>query len=172
MIRSQVEKAYQTERGNMLRYAERRVSRDEAEDILQDVFFSALRSLDTMEPIRNVAAWLFNALKNRVTDWYRKKERQKGITLSPSEKLLDEVVDEKELSPFESLSRSEFEDELRFALQELPEPQREVIERNVFCGETFEAMARATGTPINTLMGRKRYAIQRLRAALEEYLDN
>lgn len=156
----------------MLRYAERHVSRDEAEDMLHDVFLNALRSLDSMEPIRNLAAWLFNALKNRITDWYRKKQRRKGIALTPAEKLLDEVVDERELSPLESLSRAELEDELELALEELPAPQRMVIERNVLRGETFEAMAKAMGTSINTLMGRKRYAVERLRAALEEYLED
>ncbi len=156
----------------MLRYAVSRVNRQEAEDILQDVFFNALRSLDTMKPIHNMAGWLFAALKNRITDWYRNKERRKGITASPSERLLDEVVDERELSPLESLWRAEIEDELELALEELPAPEREVIERNVFRGETFEAMAQATGTSINTLMGRRRYAIARLRAALEEYLED
>jgi RNA polymerase sigma factor (sigma-70 family) len=81
-------------------------------------------------------------------------------------------VDERELSPLESLWRAALEDELELALGELPAPEREVIERNVFRGETFEAMAKATGTSINTLMGRKRYAIERLRAALEEYLED
>jgi len=156
----------------MLRYAELHVNREEAEDLLHDVFFSALRFLDSMEPIHNVAAWLFTALKNRITDWYRTKQRRKGITASPSEKLLDEVVDERELSPLESLWRAALEDELELALGELPVSEREVIERNVFRGETFEAMAKATGTSINTLMGRKRYAIERLRAALEEYLED
>lgn len=172
MQRKQVEKAYQAERENLLRYAERHVNPDEAEDILQDVFFNALRSVDTMEPIRNLAAWLFRALKNRVTDWYRTRQRRKGITATPSERLLDEVVDERELSPLESLYRSELEDELELALAELPAPQREVVERNVFRGETFEDIARATGTPTNTLMGRKRYAIERLRTALREYLED
>ncbi len=171
-MRKLLEKAYRTERENLLRYAERHVNPDEAEDILQDVFFNALRSLDSMEPIRNVAAWLFNALKNRITDWYRAKQRRRGIAVTPSERLLDEVVDEQELSPFESLFRAELENELALALDDLPGPQREVIERNVFLGETFEAVARATGTPINTLMGRKRYAVERLRAALEEYLED
>jgi RNA polymerase sigma factor (sigma-70 family) len=171
-MRKQVEKAYRAERELMLRYVERHVNREEAEDILHDVFFNALRSLDSMEPIHNVAAWLFTALKNRITDWYRNKERRKGITASPSEKLLDEVVDERELSPLESLWRAALEHELELALGELPAPEREVIERYVFRGETFEAMAKATGTSINTLMGRKRYAIKRLRAALEEYLED
>jgi len=171
-MREQVEMAYRAEREHLLRYAERRVNREEAEDLLQDVFFNALRSLDSMEPVRNVAAWLFTALKNRITDWYRSRERRKGITASPSERLLDEVVDERELSPFESLRRSALEEELELALRDLPTPEREAIERNVFRGETFEAMARATGTSINTLMGRKRYAIRRLRAALEEYLED
>ena len=156
----------------MLHYAERRVSREDAEDILHDVFFNALRSLDSMEPVHNMAAWLFAALKNRITDWYRRKQRRKGITAAPSERLFDEVIDERELSPLESLSRAALEDELEQALDELPALEREVIERNVFRGETFEAMARSTGTSINTLMGRKRYAIQRLRAALDEYLED
>ncbi len=172
MTRKQVEMAYRAEREQMLRYAERRVNREEAEDILQDVFFKALQSLDSMEPVHNVAAWLFTSLKNRITDWYRIKQRRKGITASPSERLLDEVVDERELSPLETLWRASLEDELELALGELPGPEREVIERNVFGGETFEAMAKATGTSINTLMGRKRYAIKRLRAALEEYMED
>ncbi len=171
-MRKQVEKAYRAERERMLNYATRHVNRQEAEDILQDVFFSALRSLDSMEPIHNMAAWLFAVLKNRITDWYRRKERRKGITASSSEKLLDEVVDERELSPLESLWRGALEDELELALEGLPAPEREVIERNVFRGETFESMAKATGTSINTLMGRKRYAIARLRAALEQYLED
>ncbi len=169
---NQVEKAYQTERESMLRYAERHVNRDEAEDILQDVFFNALLSLDSTEPIRNVAAWLFTALKNRITDWYRKKQRRRGITATASERLLDEVVDERELSPLDTLFRAELEEELVGALEGLPSMQREVIERNVFRGETFETIAKDTGTPINTLMGRKRYAIERLRTALEEYLED
>jgi RNA polymerase sigma factor (sigma-70 family) len=171
-MRKRVEMAYRKEREHMLRYAERHVNREEAEDILHDVFLNALRSLDAMEPIHNVAAWLFTALKNRIMDWYRRKQRSQGITASLSERLVDEVVDERELSPFESLWRAALEDELEFALGELPASEREVIQRNVFCGETFESMAKATGTSINTLMGRKRYAIERLRAALEEYLED
>ncbi len=81
-------------------------------------------------------------------------------------------MDERALSPFESLWRAALEDELELALRELPAPEREVIERNVFRGETFQAMAKATGTSINNLMGRKRYAIERLRAVLEEYLED
>ena len=168
----QIERTYQAEREHMLRYAARRVSREEAEDLLHDVFFNALRSLDSMEPVHNVAAWLFAALKNRIADWYRMRQRRKGISESPSERLLDAVVDERELSPLESLARAELEAELELALEELPAPEREVIVRNVFRGETFEAMARATGTSINTLMGRKRYAIGRLRGELEEYLED
>lgn len=171
-MRKQVEMVYRTERENLLRYAQRRLSREDAEDILHEVFFNALRNLDSMEPIHSVAAWLFTALKNRITDWYRKKQRRKGIMASPVEKLLDEVMDERELSPLEFLWQADLEDELQLAIEELPAPQREVIERNVFRGETFEAMAKATGISINTLMGRKRYAVERLRAALEEYLED
>ena len=55
---------------------------------------------------------------------------------------------------------------------ELPAEQREVFLAHEVEGRTFRELAASTGLSINTLLGRKRYAVLRLRARLRDtYLD-
>ncbi|MDE7078277.1 MAG: sigma-70 family RNA polymerase sigma factor, partial [Alistipes sp.] len=59
-------------------------SREEAEDILQEVFMRFVQT-DALNPVTQVAAWLFRAARNRIID-HRRKHR---------ETLLPEPDDEK-----------------------------------------------------------------------------
>jgi RNA polymerase sigma-70 factor (ECF subfamily) len=60
-----------------LAFLQKRVgSRDEAEDILQDAF---VRSLDHASSLRNsssATAWFYRVLRNAITDYYRRQDRQ------------------------------------------------------------------------------------------------
>ncbi|MFR9547267.1 MAG: sigma factor-like helix-turn-helix DNA-binding protein [Rikenellaceae bacterium] len=53
----------------------------------------------------------------------------------------------------------------------LPDEQRSVYELNELQGIPFAEISEATGVPINTLISRKRYAVQSLRRQLEYLLD-
>ena len=54
------------------------------------------------------------------------------------------------------------------AVDKLPERQRYVFIQQVVEGRTFRELAGETGEPINTLVARKRYAIQFLQGRLHE----
>jgi RNA polymerase sigma-70 factor (ECF subfamily) len=56
---------------------------------------------------------------------------------------------------------------LEAALRELPVDQREVIALKVYEGLTFKEIAELTGAPLNTVASRYRYALDKLRTALE-----
>jgi DNA-directed RNA polymerase specialized sigma24 family protein len=56
-------------------------------------------------------------------------------------------------------------EELQAALEDLPANQREVFVAHELDGVSFKEMAEASGVSINTLLARKRYAVQYLRAA-------
>jgi RNA polymerase sigma factor (sigma-70 family) len=72
-----------------------RVASDEdAEDILQDVFYQLVEAERLTKPIEELTAWLYSVTRNRITDWYRKKRPER----------LPEQYDETEiLSEMESI---------------------------------------------------------------------
>jgi len=53
-------------------------------------------------------------------------------------------------------------------LEELPESQREVFIAHELLGRSFKELSEETGTPVNTLLSRKRYAVLHLRQRLQD----
>jgi RNA polymerase sigma factor (sigma-70 family) len=62
-------------------------------------------------------------------------------------------------------------EELERALAELPDEQRRVFVAHEIEGRSFKEMAAETGTNVNTLLSRKRYAIIHLRERLQHAFD-
>ena len=149
-----------------------RVNSDEdAEDILQDVWYQFTNVLDR-EPIEQTSAWLFRVARNRIIDKYRKHQ-----TLSLEEEIFgddEENLGFKEIlladdsTPETEHLRNLFWEQLFNALNELPEEQRQVFIWNELEDESFAAISKRTGEKINTLISRKRYAVLHLRKRLEQ----
>jgi RNA polymerase sigma factor (sigma-70 family) len=60
---------------------------------------------------------------------------------------------------------------LEDALDELPSEQREVFLATEFEGYSFRELAEESGISINTLLSRKRYAVQHLRQRLQKVYE-
>ena len=71
-------------------------------------------------------------------------------------------------SPEDTYLRDLIWEQIWEALNELPEKQREVFIKNELEDKSFREMSEETGVSINTLLSRKRYAVQALRERLEE----
>jgi RNA polymerase sigma factor (sigma-70 family) len=68
-------KTFERERGRLRSFIRRRVADiDEADDILQDVFYELIRAERLMEPIEQISAWLFRVARNRIIDLFRRKK--------------------------------------------------------------------------------------------------
>ena len=73
----QIGEAVQSERSRLLDFIRRRVpSEEEAEDIVQDVFYELIEAYRIMKPIEKLTAWLFRVARNKISDRYRKKTTQ------------------------------------------------------------------------------------------------
>src|SRR2546425_12241187 len=60
--------------GRLRSFIRRRVGdTDEAEDILQDVFYELVLAYRLMKPVEHLGAWLLRVARNRITDRFRKK---------------------------------------------------------------------------------------------------
>lgn len=179
---SRIADIFRTYHARLRNFISRRVpSREDCEDILQDVFYQLLRTDRDGTPVEQVSAWLYAVARNRIIDRGRK---QKEIPLSSLEEeggetsFVDEVADlfsSSSLSPEMDYFRSLIEEELGKALQELPVGQRSVFVLTEVEGFSFKEIAASTGLPINTLLSRKRYAVVYLRRRLatlyEEWLS-
>jgi RNA polymerase sigma factor (sigma-70 family) len=62
-------------------------------------------------------------------------------------------------------------EELEFALDELPDEQREVFVAHELEGRSFKELSRESGVSVNTLLSRKRYAVLHLRERLQSIYD-
>lgn len=148
----------------------------DAEDILQDVFYRLVEANRLLMPIEHVTGWLFRVARNRITDLFRKKKPQSfGDTRLEDESgellQIEDLLPSPEASPEAVYIRNMLLEELEFALDELPDEQREVFVGHELEGRSFKEMAGETGVSMNTLLSRKRYALLHLRERLQSCYD-
>jgi RNA polymerase sigma factor (sigma-70 family) len=169
---TQIIKAYSR---RLLGFIKQRVSGDEdAEDILQDVFYQFAGST---EPIEQAGSWLFTVARNRITDKYRKKKLPLAEDVFGSVQSDEENFDWKEIfvpsdsNPETEYLRNLFWEELQMALNELPEAQKEIFIQNEIEGIPFKEIEARSGVSVATLISRKRYAVLHLRERLQVLKD-
>jgi RNA polymerase sigma factor (sigma-70 family) len=161
------------ERSRLGNFIRRRIGNpEEAEDILQDVFYEFVEEYRLPESIEQASAWLFRVARNRIVDRFRKKkEVPMSETGDEEEYRLDLALPSPDAGPEAEYARAVLLDALRHALDELPEAQREVFVEHELEGRSFKEMAAQSGVAINTLLARKRYAVLHLREQLQAVYD-
>lgn len=150
---------------------------EDADDVLQDVYFQLADADRLLKPIDQMAAWLYTVARNRITDLYRKKkpeplpeiydEKDDAIFMTEMRDLMFDNGSTPEIEYLRSLVWEELEE----ALTELPNEQREAFELTEMKGLSFKQISAQTGVPVNTLISRKRYAVLFLRYRLQELYD-
>jgi RNA polymerase sigma factor (sigma-70 family) len=156
----------------------RRQLRDwsEVDDIVQETFLELVTAYRLMEPIEHLAAWLMRVARNRIIDRFRSRSRAmlvSAASLSDADSsdepapILDSLLAPEASGPESHYLRSVLADELIAAVEELPPAQREVFIAHELHGRSFRELAAASGTSVNTLLGRKHDAVRHLRARLQ-----
>src|SRR6516165_3514076 len=159
-------------------FIRRRVAdQGDAEDILQDVFYELVEAYRMMKPVEQVTAWLFQVARNRITDLFRRKNREAQRTGPATVRegrealLLGDMLPSPNAGPEAAYARSVLLEELEEALDELPEEQCEVFIAHELMGYSFKELAEQTGVSVNTLLSRKHYAVLHLRRRLQAIYD-
>jgi len=165
------------EQSRLRNFIRRRVPDEfDAEDVLQDVFYRLVEANRLLMPIDHVTGWLFRVARNRITDLFRKKKPENfsdgTVETAKDTLLLEDLLPSPEAGPDALYVRSVLLDELEDALDELPEEQRQVFIGHEIEGLSFKEMALETGVSVNTLLGRKRNAVLRLRDRLQGVYDD
>ncbi len=149
-------------------------SAEDAEDILQDVFYQLAGNT---EPIEQVSSWLFRVTRNKITDSYRKQKLPLADDVLPVAEDEEGGFHWKEMllpadtNPETEYLRGLFWETLQEALDELPAEQRDAFIQTEIEGVPFKELAVQTGVPVATLISRKRYAVLHLRERLRGLKD-
>lgn len=154
-------------------------TQEDAEDILQDVFYELVNTYRMMTPVRQVASWLFTVARNKITDRYRKKkpgllEDYLAVRTGDEGEKLDiaDFLPANTNSADTEMMRTSIMEALVNALDELPEEQRQVFIMHELEDKSFEEIAEITGVNFNTLLSRKRYAVLFLRERLQHLYND
>src|SRR5438552_6007347 len=105
-------KTFERERGRLRSFIRRRVADiDEADDILQDVFYELVRAERLVEPIEQISAWLFRVARNRIVDLFRKKKPQASTAQTAVDEdgemsLLEDLLPSPDAGPDAAYARS------------------------------------------------------------------
>ena len=157
------------------------VNKEDAEDILQDVFYQLTKTANVaLNPIENVSAWLYRVARNMIINHgtkkretelpvYQKDDGDNDIMKDFSEVLF---LNETSPSPETEYLRSLVWAELENALAELPPEQREIYELTEFDDIPVKEIAQTTGLAVNTLLSRKHYAVKHLRKRMRQLYED
>ena len=138
----------------VLGYVRRFVPRDEAEDVLQRVFYEVWRNRDRYDPSRSLEAWVLGIARKRAIDQLRRRH----ANVVPIEELRDIAGDDgRELA-----DRYARANEVRRALERLPTEQREVLTLAYFGDLTQTEIAERLGVPLGTVKARTFRGLRRL----------
>ncbi|MFT3756680.1 MAG: RNA polymerase sigma factor [Pseudoxanthomonas sp.] len=160
------EQLYARHRGRLYRFLLRQLRNPAlADELFQDVWQKVIAARSGWQPQAAFGAWLFRIAHNRLGDHWRAQKHRPAAPDDADERLAriaDADTPERQLSEFEQRRR------LQLALAELPDEQREVLLLRLEQGLTLEEIGEITGAGRETVKSRLRYAMDKLRARLNE----
>lgn len=154
-----LEDCYRTLGPLVMSYLARYVPQPDIEDVMQRVFYEVWRVHERYDPDRSLRGWVLGIARKRAIDHLRKR-RDVVVPLDSMREITGD--DGREVA-----ERFVWADEIRTALDMLPQLQREVIELAYFEGYTQTEIALALDIPLGTVKTRTSRGLQRMAGLME-----
>jgi len=131
-----------------------------AEDVVHDVFVSFIKTAEGFRLTGSLKSYLATCVANNARNRNKAKQRHQSIDLDQAT-----PVNSDSSGPDAAVFGEEL-CQLSWALGQLPYEQREVLILHIYGGMKFTVIAKSQGVSINTVQGRYRYALDKLRSML------
>ncbi len=146
---------------------------EDARDLVQDTFLKAFTSFHQFEEGTNLRAWLYRVLTTTFINTYRKDQRRPQVAqaeledwqLAEAQSHTSDLGKSAEAEALENLP----DNDIKRALQEIPEEFRMVVYLADVEGFSYKEIAEIVGIPAGTVMSRLSRGRKQLREKLADY---
>jgi len=154
---------YNRHRGPLFRYVLRGVKlRAVAEELYQEIWIRVIEARRRYSATARFTTWLYTIAHNRLVDYWRRKE----LTVVPVDE--DTTAPDAAADPARQVQGREALSRFARALEELPHAQREAFLLHEEAGMTAVEIAAVTGSETEAVKSRLRYAVAKLKAAVDD----
>lgn len=161
---------YERHKGALYRYLLRMCRHQEtANDLFQEVWSKVIASRERYEARAQFNTFLFRIAHNCAIDHFRRAGRQHADRTDDVTELEDQLAGAESERPEAQLSERQVRDSFQQALLQLPAEQRDVFVLYEETGLSLEEIGNITGVAMETAKSRLRYALNKLRAALQQH---
>ena len=149
-------------------------NKSQAEDLVQETYLRAWRSLSQLHDPSGAQPWMFRILRTTFVDQLRRESSRPKLVMD-IEKILaahqelspPEIFDVKDLGKLDEF----FDQEITRAIAELPDEERFALLFQAVGNLTYREISEALECPIGTVMSRLHRAKRWLRVRLAEYAE-
>ena len=140
-----------------------------AEDLLQEVFIKAIKTIKSgkYNEEGKFLPWILRIAHNLAIDQFRRERRCPTIVMDDGNNVFN-TLEFSEASVENTKIKEDTHNLVKYFIQELPKPQKEVLVMRHYMQMSFKEIADTTGVSINTALGRMRYALINLRKKLNQ----
>ena len=159
-------------------FALHRTSNDaDADDLVQDTFLRAFKSIESYEQGTNAKAWLFKILSNSFINEYRKKTKQpQKVEYEEFALYHDNDDEDSDLRGYTDLREEVYDnlmgDEITLAMADLTPENREIILLSDVEDLPYDDIAKIMHIPIGTVRTKLFRARNKLKIRLKTYAES
>ncbi|MEZ5472953.1 MAG: sigma-70 family RNA polymerase sigma factor [Marinicella sp.] len=158
---------YQRHKGPLYRFIKKSVNNEQdANELFQDLWFKIINSKQSYDPQQKFTTWAYTIARRLMIDLFRKN----GI--SEFQEFNEELTNNESLLqlPEDEFSRHQMSQQLKSAIDTLPLLQRQAFVMKHDGGLSIREIAEITEQPQEQTKSQYRYAVKKLKMALERWL--
>ncbi|MFA6383136.1 MAG: RNA polymerase sigma factor [Parcubacteria group bacterium] len=139
--------------GKLFAYLYRLVgNREEAEDLLQDVFIKAYKNLHSYDSSRKFSSWIYRIAHNEAVNYIKRKSLKRFISWEDISSTKDKLESSStEDGADDAWIRKEAIDDVDQAINGLPIKYKQVLLLRYFSDKSYEEVGEILGKPVNTV---------------------
>ncbi len=148
-----------------------------AEDLVQDTFLVAVKSLKSFQGRSAIYTWLYGILYNKYRQWLRRRDKHVISLDAPGDGADDrgsargDTLTSDVPQPLDAIQSEETAQQVRRAIETLSPDHRAVVTMRFVDGLPYKEISRIVGSPVGTIKSRMHYALAALADILGEPFD-